>query len=175
MHLALAASLLASLLGPRSAAAYDRQVTLDLGVGWGFTPALEMLPDHGPVGSLATTIGFDDTWALGIHASWGVHPPLTSSTDPTFHVGVVGVEALYYIDILAVVPFFGLGVDVLPTTDETAWALDFAAHARVSLDYLVSRQITVGLDVRPYVLLTALDIDPVYVTVQVRMSALLEY
>jgi len=159
---------------PASAAAYDRQVSLDVAVGWGVAPALQMFPNHGPFASVGTTIGFDDTWALGIHAGWAVHPPLTDSSDP-FHLGILGVEGLYYLDILEIVPFFGVGIDLLPSYDGSNLFVDFAAHARLSVDYVASREITVGIDVRPYILLTALSLDPVYLTFQVRVSFLFDY
>jgi len=172
--IALAGALALAAALPSEAAAYDEQVTLDVNVGWGVAPALEMAPNHGPTGALATTIGFDDAWALGINLGWAVHPPLTDDSEP-FQLGIAGVEGLYYIDILQVVPFFGVGVDLLPTFDGTQWFVDFAAHVRLSLDYLVSRDIAVGVDIRPYILLTALSTDPVYITFQARLSILLDY
>lgn len=178
-HFRLIAALAVLVAAPSSAAAYDRQATFGVGVGWGIAPALEMFPNHGPFASVSTTIGFDDTWGLGINLGWAVHPPLTDARQEPFHVGVVGVEALYYFDILAIVPFFGLGIDLLPTFDGSNLFVDFAAHARISLDYLASREVTVGIDVRPYILLTAFDtnpvFDPVYITLQARVSFLFDY
>lgn len=173
-------SLLLALAGalalPSSAAAYDRQLTLDLGAGWGIAPVLEA-PNHGPMAALGTTIGFDDTWGLGFYAAWAVHPVFDAGgagepvPDPV-HVGIFGVEGLYYIDIVQVVPFFGVGVDVLPVYDGRAreWRAEAAAHLRVSLDYLVSREVMIGLDVRPYLLFTNLELDPVYIHVLARLS-----
>ena len=171
--LAAALTLFAAL--PATAAAYDHQVSLDLTAGWGLAPALEMAPNHGPTAGVATTIGFDDTWGLGINAAWAIHPPFVDDSDAPFNVGLFGIEALYYIDILQVVPFFGLGVDLIPIFDGTTWFVDFAAHARLSVDYLVSREVTVGVDVRPYILITALSTDPVYLTFQLRVSILFDY
>lgn len=168
------AVIVVALVLPSAATAYDRQVSLDVAVGWGVAPALEMVPNHGPFASVATTIGFDDTWGLGINAGWAMHPPLTDSSEP-FHVGVLGVEALYYIDILEIVPFFGAGIDLLTTFDGSDLFIDFAAHLRVSVDYLASREVTIGIDVRPYILLSALSTDPVYLTFQVRLSFLFDY
>jgi len=172
--IALAGALGLGAALPSGAAAYDEQVSLDVNAGWGLAPALEMAPNHGPTGALATTIGFDDAWAMGINLGWAVHPAFTDDSDP-FHVGIAGVEGLYYIDILEIVPFFGIGVDLLPTFDGTQWFVDFAAHLRLSLDYLVSREIAIGVDVRPYILLTALSTDPVYLTFQARVSFLFDY
>lgn len=132
-------------------------------------------PDNGPTAGIGATIGFDDTWGLGAYAAWAVHPPFEGGA--SYHFGLAGLEALYYIDILQVVPFFGLGVDVIPSYDENTATLsaDFAAHARVSLDYLLSREVLIGADVRVYVLPTALDLDPVYLTFQARLSYALDY
>jgi hypothetical protein len=168
-------ALLAALAAPAAASAYDRQVSLDVAAGWGVAPALQMVPNHGPYASVGTAIGFDDAWGLGITLGWAVHPPFVNASDAPFHVGVVGVEGLYYLDILQVVPFFGVGIDLLPTIAGDAPGLDFAAHVRVSLDYLVSREVTIGIDVRPYILLTALSVDPVYLTFAARVSFLFDY
>ena len=72
-------------------------------------------------------------------------------------------------------PFFGVGIDLLPTFDGSTLFLDFAAHVRLSVDYVASREVTVGIDIRPYVLLTALSTDPVYLTFQIRLSFLFDY
>lgn len=159
---------------PAAAHAYDHQITVEAAVGWGLAPALAA-PDNGPAGLIGATIGFDDTWGMGISAGWAVHPPFNGGS--ALHTGFAGVEALYFIDILQVVPFFGLGVDVLTTYDSAtdAWGADFALHVRASLDYLVSRQVIIGLDVRPYVLFTALSTEPVYLTFLARFSYVIDY
>lgn len=173
--LCAALAAIALLLAPADAHAYDHQVTLDFGAGWGVAPALaDGFPDHGPNAHVGTSIGFDDTWGMAFQAGWAVHPPFTDSADP-LHIGFVGVEGLYYIDILQVVPFFGVGVDVLPTYNGTDWGADVAAHVRLSLDYLVSREVAVGVDIRPYILLTSLELDPVYLSFQARASFLFDY
>ena len=173
--------MLSSALFASEASAYDRQLTLDLTAGWALAPALDprppatQAPDHGPTGGIGATIGFEDTWGVGVYAGYAGHPPFNGGE--AYHFGFAGVEALYYIDILQVVPFFGLGIDVLPSYDENTDTLtaDFAAHARVSLDYLLSREVAIGADVRAYILPTALDLDPVYLTFQVRLSYILDY
>ena len=170
--LLLAAAIVCAL--PSAARAYDGQLTLDVAAGWGWAPVLDA-PNNGPGGGIGASFGFDDAWGLGVYTGWFVHPPFNGGD--AVHLGVFGVEGLYYLDILQVVPFFGLGVDVLPTYDAAtdSWGADFAAHVRVSLDYLVSREVIVGLDIRPYVLFTSLSIDPVYVTFLARFSYALDY
>lgn len=154
--------------------AYDRQVTLDAAFGWGLAPALDA-PNHGPGGGIGASIGFDDLWGLGVYAHWFGHPPFNGGA--AIHIGAVGIEALYFLDILQLVPFFGAGIDVLPTYDEAApgLAADFAVHLRASLDYLVSRELIVGIDIRPYILLTALSVDPVYISFLARVSWAIDY
>jgi hypothetical protein len=167
------------LAWPSAAHAYERQVTLDLNVGWGWAPALDA-PNHGPTGGIGTAIGFaDDAWSLGLYAGWAVHPVEVDPDDEVYQLGLVGAEALYYFDILEIVPFFGAGLDVLPTFDGATWSADFAVHLRASLDYLVSRELALGLDVRPYLLITGLlgdtALNPVYLTFQARLSFLFDY
>lgn len=179
MRPALLVAVLGALLTPAHADAYDRQLTLDAALGWGIAPGLEA-PNNGPSFALGTTFGFDDTWGMGVYAAWAVHPPFGADAeaepvDPV-QVGILGVEGLYYIDIVQVVPFFGVGVDVMPVYDGRAreWGAEFAAHLRLSLDYLVSRDVVIGLDVRPYLLFTNLTRDPVYLQVLGRFSYVLD-
>lgn len=166
--------LLTLCVWPNGAHAYDGQVTLDVTVGWAIAPALDA-PDNGPGGGIGASFGFGDTWGLGVYANYFAHPPFNGGD--TLHFGIVGVEGLYYLDILQVVPFFGIGIDVIPTYDDAteSWSADFAAHVRASLDYLISREAIIGIDIRPYVLFTALSVDPVYITFLARFSYALDY
>ena len=150
------------------ARAYDSP-TIDLSAGWSIAPGL-MAPDNGPIFGAGATFGFDDTWAIGGTFDWAVHPRFVDAGEPR-HFGIIGVEGLYYIDIFDIVPFFGIGIDVMPTLDGSTFLhVDFAAHARVSLDYLLSRTIAIGLDVRAYVLFTALSTEPALITTKLRVS-----
>lgn len=160
---------------PAAASAYDRQITFGITGGWGWAPALEILPNNGPTAGVSASIGFGDAWGVAAYGGWAVHPPFTDSSLAPVHVGLFGVEGLYFFDIISLVPIFGLGVDVLPTFNGTAWGADMAVHLRASLDYLVSREVIVGLDIRPYVLLTNLSLDPVYLTFQLRVSFVFDY
>ena len=74
------------------------------------------------------------------------------------------------IDVVELVPSFGLGVDAVASKPSPADVrADFAAHAVVALDYLLSRELSLALDARPYVLLTQLDTEPLYLTVSVSL------
>ncbi|MBZ0117054.1 MAG: hypothetical protein K8H88_08675 [Sandaracinaceae bacterium] len=158
---------------PATASAYDAQWSLDLGVGWGVAPALSSFPNNGPATSASAGFGIGDTWALRPTLSYAVHPPFNGGD--ALHVLFGGVEGLYLIDILQVVPSFGAGIDVLATYDGRLWGADFAVHLVGSLDYLVSREFVIGVDIRPYFLLTALDRDPIYLSFLLRASVLFDY
>jgi hypothetical protein len=76
------------------------------------------------------------------------------------------------IDVLELVPSFGAGLDAVIThwpvaagNDDAELRADFAAHAVLGLDYLLSRELSFALDVRPHLLVTALDDEPLYLTV----------
>lgn len=159
---------LAWLALPSPARAYEDQVTLSLGTGYAAVLANPDLPTHGARIALDVGIGLNDAWTLTPRAEWVFHP-----ASATLHVGLVGVEVTYAFDILEVVPFFGLGVDGIGTLRGGAFGVDLAAHVVLGLDWLVTRDWLVGLDVRPYVLPFSLadnGIDPVYLTVGVHVG-----
>jgi hypothetical protein len=169
------------MVAPPRAAAYERALTLDLALGWSFAPGLAA-PHHGPSATLGACLGFDGPWGACARAGWAVLPAFaeggagTGPADPA-HVGTLGLEAVYYIDILQVVPILGVGTDLVASYDPSSrtWRADAAAHLRVSLDYLVTRELFVGLDVRPHLVVTDLDRNPVLVETLVRLSGALPY
>ncbi len=149
---------------PGRARAYEDQLTLGLGLGYAVV-VTNGLPPHGALAELSASVGLDDTWTVRANLSYAFHP----GHDP-MHVGLVGAELIYMVDVLEVVPFFGLGVDAIGTLYQGAAGVDAAAHAIVGVDYLAAREWLVGLDIRPYVLLTRLSTDPVYFTASARFS-----
>lgn len=157
---------------PASASAYEGKWSLDLGLGWGVAPTLQA-PNHGPFATASATFGVGDTWGVRPYFGYGIHPPFNGG--PPAQVGFLGVEGIYLIDVFTFVPSFGLGVDALAITNGVSWEADFAVHAVVSLDYLATREIVLGLDVRPYFLLTALTSDPFYLAITLRGSVLFDY
>jgi hypothetical protein len=93
------------------------------------------------------------------------------------HRASIGAELVYLIDILEVVPFLGLGIDApISVLGSEVWA-DFAGHAVVGVDWLLAREWSIGLELRPYVLFTALSRtsgDPVWLTAVARFQYLFE-
>ncbi|AKF06907.1 hypothetical protein [Sandaracinus amylolyticus] len=175
----LVAAIAAALLCPSSARAYEDQIGLALGVGYAAVASDNPLPHHGFVAQLEGSLGLDDTWEVRALAGYALHVD-----DALLHRASVGVELVYLIDILELVPFFGLGVDAPVsiwdregTTD--AW-IDFAGHAVVGLDWLLSREWAIGVEVRPYVLFTSFGdqpprpADPVWITAILRAQMLFE-
>lgn len=150
------------------AQAYEDQLTLGLGLGYAAV-VTNGLPPHGALAQVSASVGLDDVWTVQASLSYALHP----GSEP-LHVGIVGAELIYVVDVLEVVPFFGLGADAIGTIHAGNAGVDAAAHAILGVDYLASRTWLVGLDVRPYVLFTRLSTEPVYITVSARASLIFD-
>lgn len=153
---------------PSLARAYEDQVVLTLDAGYAATLASDA-PTHGLGFGLGVNIGLGDAWALQTRLSYAVHP----GGGGPLHVGIAGVEVVYLLDILEIVPFFGLGVDGVATALDGNVRGDLGLHAVVGVDWLVTRRWLVGLEVRPYVLPLSLAETggvPGYLTVDLRVG-----
>lgn len=162
-----------------SARAYEDQLGLSLAAGYAVLPTdgpaspnAVPLAQHGLALQAEAALGIDDTWELRALAGWAMH-----FADTPLHRVHAGLEIVYLVDILELVPFLGLGLDV-PTSIAGAevW-VDFAAHAVVGLDWLPAREYAIGIEVRPYVLFTSLARspgDPVWLTATARFQYLFE-
>lgn len=169
--LALLSTVVPAVLAPGVAHAYEDQIGLSLGAGYAVIPSDTPLPQHGLAVQLEAGFGLGDTWELRALLGYGVE-----IADQPLHRLHVGAEIVYLLDILEVVPFLGLGID-LPITLHPAIPepVDFAGHAVVGFDWLLSREFTIGAEVRPYVLFTRLGADaPVWLTAIVRAQVLFE-
>ena len=126
----------------------------------------------GPSIGVSGSIGLGDTYALRAHVDAAWHP--SSDAEPNLWIGFLGLEAIYLLDIVSVVPFFGIGLDAVLTGGDIAAGLEFGAHAILGADYLLSRDLAIGIDIRPKILfLSAVEdgrLDPVYLTVALRIS-----
>lgn len=126
------------------ARAYEEEATIDVAAGYVQRSANAPLPGSGAEVSAGAAMGISDLFvlrgALGVGAQVGqgeAHP-----------VGRVRAEMGYLIDVVRVVPFFGVGAG--------AWLFEAGGlnlrpevHGLVGIDYLWSRAWTVGLDLRP--------------------------
>jgi hypothetical protein len=154
-------------LAPSIARAYDRQIGLTLELGYAVTPS-GPLPPHGIYAEGGASIGLGDTWEIRGRLAYAWHPQ-------PMHRWAGGVELVYLIDILEVVPFLGLGVCGIVTLNDTSVLGDFAANAVIGLDVLLSREATLGFVVRPSVLFTSLDTSPVWLEAGARLQYLIPY
>ena len=164
----LAAALMALALGaPSPVRAYEDQLTLEFGVGYAHAFSDGAVPSSGLPLAIAASMGINDVWTVRASVAYALHPG-----DPTVHVGVFGAELLYVVDILEVVPYFGAGLDALTTLSDGAVGADLGAHIVLGVDWLLSRSAYLGLDLRPYLLVSELfeaDVRfPVYLTVLAR-------
>lgn len=170
---------LAALSQPGRARAYEDQLGLAIGAGYAVIPSSgpaspegAPLPQHGLVLQAQVALGLGDTWELRALAGWAIE-----IGDVSLHRVHGGLELVYLLDILEVVPFLGLGLDV-PTSilGDEVW-VDFAGHAVFGVDWLPAREWSVGIEIRPYVLFTALTRtagDPVWLTATARFQYLFE-
>src|SRR5690606_2637321 len=127
--------MMSTLCAPGRAAAYEDQLTVGVEAGTGIVVVPETtLPCCGALLGVSSSLGLNDVWSLRAHLDWAWHP----SGGPDLQVGLFGIEALYLVDIVQIVPYFGLGLDALATIHEGAVGIELGAHGVVGADYLVS-------------------------------------
>jgi hypothetical protein len=148
-------------VGPATIArAYEDQITL--GVGAGYAHAFsDRVPRHGALFDVSSSFGLDPEYSVRVRASYAFHPD-----DSPLHVIGLGGELLYLVDVLEVVPYFGVGAGALGSVRGDADPqLDGELHLALGLDYLLSRSLALELDARPYFIASELDRDPFYFAV----------
>ncbi len=161
-------ALCGALLSARPAAAYEDQATLGLGLG--YAHAFSVDPAPGAALALSGSLGLGQSWSARALAGYALHP----DPDHALHVGLAGAELVYLIDVIEVVPWFGLGADGVLRAQRGELRPELGAHVVLGLDYLWSRELTLSLELRPYLLLTDLDGAPVYGAVIVSASWMLD-
>lgn len=158
---------LVALARPSTARAYEGQLGLSLELGYAVLPT-GPLPSHGAYAEAGLAVGIGDTWEIRGRLGYAYHP------EP-MHRWAGGVELVYLIDVFEIVPFLGLGVSGLVTLNDVVVTGDFAANAVAGFDVLLSREVTLGLAVRPSFVLTALDSAPVWLEMGARLQWLIPY
>jgi hypothetical protein len=157
-----------SALWADGAKAYEDKLTLGVEAGYGLVAVPSDLPEHGVLVGVSSSVGLGDVWSLRGHVDYGFHP----GADP-LHVLVLGAEILYLVDVLQVVPYFGLGIDGLGTYWQGVAGLELGAHVVLGIEYLLSRETLIGFDIRPHVLPLSVSrelLEPVYITATARFS-----
>lgn len=141
----LSAALTSGLVTSASARAYEDQASLDLALGYTLLLDSETLPEQGAALDVGASFGISD---IAVVRGLAGYAPLFDG-DGIAHAGRLRLEALYLVDVLQFVPFFGLGANLLLADDRTdAPLLRPGGHVVLGADYLVSRNLTVGLDIR---------------------------
>lgn len=139
---------LASWVGG-TARAYDEQASFDGALGYAL-----LAHDNGPARQGAAV---DLGGTLGVSDSVMLRGTLGYAylTDAYRHeqLARLRAEGLYLLDVLKLVPFFGVGL-TLTTAQHTTQPIPLrpGAHLVVGLDYLASRAWTVGMDLRSGIL-----------------------
>mgnify|MGYP001824446343 CR=1 FL=1 len=159
------AALLAVL--PSTAQAYEDQATLGLAVGYAGIPGSDTVPRNGVDVALSAGAGFGDAWSIQGLLSYGVFPNARA-----LHLGTVGLETVYALDIVRFVPLLGAGLDGLLTVRDRRTRGDFALHFLVGFDYLINPRWLVGVDVRGYWVATHAQspLDPFLITAAARVG-----
>jgi len=127
------------------ARAYEEQASIDAALGYVLVTGSDNLPRHGASLALGASYGLTETLTLRGDAAYLA----LIDDDDTVSGGRARVEALYLFDVLQVVPFVGLGLDVLAAEGASGSVrVRPGAHLVLGADYLVSRTWTLGFDVR---------------------------
>jgi len=156
---------------PGGARAYEDEIDLGVAAGYAWNVAREgrEVGRHGAGVSLTVAGGLNDVLTLQGHVGYSAHPDETATT----HVLLGGIELVYLLDVLEFVPFFGLGVDALGSVLSGDGNVELGAHALLGLDWLISYEGLVGVDVRLFLLPLTIDeprLEPLYGQVLIRAS-----
>lgn len=161
------AAALAGLGAPASALAYEDQMGLSVGLGG--EVAMTDPVSGGPGATLTFAYGLGDTFELRVHADYLVHV-----TDETAHRVLGAVDLVYLLDILTVVPYFGVSAGGAVTVADRSTVGDLVLGAIVGIDFVLSRTFTLGLEVRPYVLPLHFDVESLALAGYARAQWLIE-
>jgi hypothetical protein len=148
--------LVGTLACTQVARAYEDQLTLGLGAGYAHA-ASDVLPRHGALFEASASVGLDPMWSLRGRGSYAWHPERTG-----MHVAMLGSDVLYLIDVLEIVPYFGVGAGGMARFWESDSRVDAEVHLVAGLDYLLSRDVALEFEIRPHLLVTDREGDPFY-------------
>jgi hypothetical protein len=130
---------------PAKVRAYEDQATLGFAVGYAGMPQGDALPANGLDFALSAGGGFGDAWNIQGLLSHNLY-----FGEPNLHMGMVGLETVYALDIVRFVPLIGFGLDGILSVRERRARGDFALHALLGFDFLINPRWLVGADVRGF-------------------------
>lgn len=138
-------ALLLGLLGTTKARAYEQQASLDLALGYAnvvHSPTLR--PNLGAF-DVSGAIGISDFLVLRAAAGYAF---LAEHSEKTQQAGRGRLELAYLIDVLQWVPFVGIGGGVWGVKERSELRFYPTGHVLFGLDYLLTRRLSLGIDVR---------------------------
>ena len=147
--------------------AYEDQLSLGVGAGYAYL-AHSGGPHHGVAFDLEASLGLSATWSVRGTLGYSLHPGERTQSRLN-----LGAELVYVIDVVELVPSLGLGVDALGGRSHTRphdAHVDFGVHPVLGLDWLVRRELMLGLSVRPVFVLTDWERQPLYLSVTLALS-----
>ncbi|MEY4514361.1 MAG: hypothetical protein RLZZ450_6483 [Pseudomonadota bacterium] len=142
------AAVVACLLPSGDAHAYDEQASLDLALGYALT-VQDDTSTQGASVDVGASLGLSDAVVARATLGYATLVEPRYAEREVSHLGRLRVEGLYLLDVLKVVPFFGLGVTLTNSPhDAAALPVRPGGHLLFGVDYLASRSWIVGVDVR---------------------------
>lgn len=133
------------LSGPAGVRAYEEHASLDMGLGYSLLVGSAYPLRHGAAAELGAGIGLSEHTVLRGNLGYAtlLHH---SEIEP---IGRLRVEGLYLLDVLQVVPFFGIGATATTAAESVARVpLRAGGHLVLGVDYLLTRSWVFGVDLR---------------------------
>lgn len=128
---------------PTQVLAYAEQAELSLAAGYAGAVQIPPLSETGAALDLGFGIGLNDMFMTRAALGYGV----SVADSRVLSIGRARAEVLYVVDVLQIVPFFGLGVGAW-LFDDGGLALAPHGFGTVGLDYLATRAWLFGIDIR---------------------------
>ena len=167
--MSLLAFLALTAIAPAPVLAYEDQLTLGVGLGYAYASPSEG-PHHGAALALDSSLGLSASWSVRAWLGASMHPGARSLKQ-----GALGAEVYYLLDLLELVPYVGAGVDLQSRWQEQApTRLNLGVHPVLGIDWLLTREWILGLSSRAIFNVTDWDRAPLYVTVLVTGSWVVE-
>jgi hypothetical protein len=158
------------LLASADVRAYEDQASLDVALDYVSLLESVHLPEQGAGVNVGAAVGISDIAVVRGLVGYAALP----DRQRTAHLGRVRAEALYLVDVLQFVPFFGLGAGLfIAQQRDASVAFLPVGHFVFGADYLLSRQLTLGIDVRAGMLIERGEIRSTN-DVSLRISRLFE-
>jgi hypothetical protein len=153
------------------AQAYEDQASIDAEIAYVHAFAKGSGATNGVAVAAGASLGLSNVLTVRGQLMWAFHP----SDAASFSVAWLSADLVYVIDVLEIVPYFGAGLDGAATFQSGRDSeLEFGVHPVIGFDYLLSRKLALGIQVKPVFVLTALDTMPVYLQAGVTLSYLLD-